>query len=133
MTREWHHAALYGGRTELDVVVGRRGGQSSLGVSPRKRIVSSIQQVLDRAPELRCPADFSGLGGFQAWAMRDHIILAFPLILLAHEVERVIERRNRGLDARFRLAALQLQPIDFALHFVQAARPSASRTMRAAS
>src|SRR5262249_20022151 len=47
-------------------------------------------------------------------------LFAFELILLAHEIERVAQRLDRRFDRGFRVFALQLEAVDFALHVLDA-------------
>src|SRR3954463_12055681 len=56
----------------------------------------------------------------QARAVEQDAVVALALFLLAHELQRVLQRRNRRLDRRLDILALQFQAVDFTLDVFEA-------------
>jgi len=52
--------------------------------------------------------------------VEEDLLVALPAVLLAHELDRVLQRRDDGLDRVLDLAALEAQAVDLALHVLVA-------------
>src|SRR5687767_11711726 len=55
-----------------------------------------------------------------SWTVRDDAVLAFALVLLAHVVERGLQRRDTGLEVGLHLAPLHLEAVHLAHHVFDA-------------